>query len=38
VCELGCTEAQGYYIGKPQPFTELAGLLDAYLPRRAKSA
>jgi diguanylate cyclase (GGDEF)-like protein len=38
VCELGCTEAQGYYIGKPQPLTELAGLLDAYLPRRAKSA
>jgi len=35
---LGCTEVQGYYIGKPQPLAELAGLLDAYLPRRAKSA
>jgi diguanylate cyclase (GGDEF)-like protein len=38
VRELGCTEVQGYYIGKPQPLAEVAGLLDAYLPRRAKSA
>jgi EAL domain-containing protein (putative c-di-GMP-specific phosphodiesterase class I) len=38
VRELGCTGVQGYYIGKPQPLAEVAGLLDAYLPRRAKSA
>jgi EAL domain-containing protein (putative c-di-GMP-specific phosphodiesterase class I) len=38
VRELGCTEVQGYYIGRPQPLAGLTRLLEVYVPRRAKSA
>jgi diguanylate cyclase (GGDEF)-like protein len=38
VRELGCTEVQGYYIGRPQPLTDVSRLLEAYVPPRAKSA
>ncbi len=35
---VGCTEVQGYYIGRPQPLKEVSRLLADNLPRQAKSA
>ena len=38
VRQIGCTEAQGYYIGRPKPLSELAPLLERLQPPRMKSA
>ena len=38
VSRLGCSEAQGFFIGRPQPLEEILRLLRDYAPRRAKSA
>ena len=35
---VGCTEVQGYYVGRPQPLKEMSRLLADYLPRQAISA
>jgi diguanylate cyclase (GGDEF)-like protein len=35
---LGCTEVQGYYVGRPQPLEEVTRLIASYTPRRAKTA
>ena len=35
---LGCNEAQGYYIGRPQPLDRVVGLIDDYRPRQAQQA
>jgi len=35
---VGCTEAQGYYLGRPQPLKDVSRLLADSLPRQAKSA
>ncbi len=35
---VGCTEAQGYYVGRPQPLKDVSRLLKDYMPRQAKSA
>jgi diguanylate cyclase (GGDEF)-like protein len=35
---LGCNEAQGFYIGRPQRLEDIARLLQDYAPRKAKSA
>ncbi len=38
VRELGCTEVQGFYIGRPQPIAALRSLLTAGQPPRARYA
>jgi diguanylate cyclase (GGDEF)-like protein len=35
---VGCTEVQGYYVGRPQPLKDVSHLLKDYMPRQAKSA
>jgi diguanylate cyclase (GGDEF)-like protein len=35
---VGCTEVQGYYVGRPQPLKEMSRLLKDYMPLQAKSA
>ena len=35
---VGCTEVQGYYVGRPQPLKDVSRLLKDYMPRQAKSA
>ncbi len=35
---VGCTEVQGYYVGRPQPLKDVSRLLNGYMPRQAKSA
>ena len=35
---LGCNEAQGYYIGRPQPLDRVIGVIDDYRPRQARQA
>ncbi len=35
---LGCTEVQGYFIGRPQPIEQIMRLIKNYAPRQAKTA
>jgi diguanylate cyclase (GGDEF)-like protein len=35
---VGCTEVQGYYVGRPQPLNEMSRQLKDYMPRQAKFA
>ncbi len=35
---VGCTEVQGYFVGRPQPLKDVSRLLVAALPPQAKSA
>jgi EAL domain-containing protein (putative c-di-GMP-specific phosphodiesterase class I) len=35
---VGCTEVQGYYVGRPQPLQEVSRVLQDSMPRQARSA
>jgi diguanylate cyclase (GGDEF)-like protein len=35
---LGCTEVQGYYIGRPQPQEQVTRLIASFAPRQTKTA
>ncbi len=34
---VGCEQAQGYYLGRPQPASELAGVLSSSVPRDSQT-
>jgi len=38
VSQLGCTEVQGFFIGRPQRLEDISRLLQDYAPRKAKTA
>jgi EAL domain-containing protein (putative c-di-GMP-specific phosphodiesterase class I) len=35
---VGCTEVQGYFVGRPQPLKDVSRLLKDYMPRQKKLA